>query len=138
MPKEAGKLSDDLITEWQEATKLSDYWQQREKELRVQIFNLAFANPEPGTNKVRISHGMALIGDYRMNYRIDRPLLEEARKDRNDRLVLDRVISYRPEVRPGEFRKLSPEEHKTVGQIITETPSPSPGLELKPQNKVRW
>lgn len=134
----ASPIADSLVTEWQEAAKQSDYWQQREKELRVQLFKLGFPKPEYGTNKIRISHGMALIGDYRMNYRIDRPLLESASSEPSLRPLLDRVVAYRPEVRPGEFRKLTKPELLQVAAIITETPSPTPGLELKPQNKVRW
>lgn len=138
MPNETKVLTDELITEWIEAARQFDYWQRREKELRVQVFGLAFPTPTYGTNKIKISHGMALIGDYRMNYRIDRPLLQAAQEEAGMRPVLEKVITYRPEVRAAEFRKLDPAELLLVGPMITETPSPSPGLELKPQNKVRW
>ncbi|QJD54376.1 hypothetical protein [Aminobacter phage Erebus] len=127
---------DRLLTEWHAAVQNANHWTAKEMELRKQIFNGMFINPVVGTNKVKIAHGMALIGDYRMNYKIDKAVMEESRGFIPVHL-LEAVISYRPEVKAGGWKKLSDEEKKHFGAFITETPG-SPGLELKPANKVRW
>lgn len=133
---EATKSIAELLSEWYEAKQQADAWKVKELELRNAIFKAAFPNPTFGTNKIKIEHGMALIGDYRMNYRIDRPAMEESRGfipvD-----MFDSVISYRPEVKAGGWNKLDDENKKLFGTFITETPG-TPGLEIKPQNKVRW
>ena len=127
---------DKLLTQWHEAVQQADHWKIKEMALRKQIFDGMFIDPKVGTNKIKIAHGMALIGDYRINYKIDKPALEASRGFIPAN-ILDDIISYRPEVRDGAWRKLDDEGKKLFGGVITETPG-SPGLELKPQNKVRW
>lgn len=128
---------DSVLTQWDEAKRNADLWTVKERTLRQQIFNHMFTDPKVGTNKVRISHGMALIGDYKINYRIDRPLLESMGSDPELQPILAQFISYKPEVRDGAWRSLSDNERKRVAAAITEVPG-LPGLEIKPQNKVRW
>lgn len=133
------KTINELLDAWYPVAKQLNELTLREKELRNEIFARAFPSPQLGTNKVKIDHGMALIGDYRMNYRIDQPAMEatlSAAGD-NERALIENLIKYRPEVRPGEFKKLDAEALKVVGHFITQTPG-TPGLEVKPQNKVRW
>lgn len=130
------KNINDLLTEWADAKRNADAWTVREKALRNEIFTLAFPTPIPGTNKVRIDFGMALIGDYRINYQIDKAAMEASRGFIPGE-VFDSVINFRPEVRDGAWRKLSDENKKLFGPFITEKPG-TPGLEVKPQNKVRW
>lgn len=125
-----------LLDEWYEAKQNAEQWAQKEVALRKQIFAEAFPSPDVGTNKVKLPHGMALIGTYRMNYRIDQAALEESRS-----LIpaetLEAVINYRPEIRDGKFRALSDEEQLLFAPFVTITPG-TPGLEIKSAKKVRW
>lgn len=125
------------LTAWDEAKRNMDAWTIKERALRQQIFAVAFPEPKVGTNKLKISHGMALIGDYRINYRIDKPLLEAMANDPKIVPVIAEVIAYRPEVKDGAWRKLPTTDKMLIAEAITETPG-LPGIELKPQNKVRW
>lgn len=128
---------DDQITAWVEAEKAKVFWEQREKELRLHIFASNFASPTPGMNKVKIGHGMALVGDYRLNYKVDKPLLTELLKEPVTAGVFDEILTYKPEVSGSKFRKLDDDRKRLVAPAITETPG-TPGLEVKPQSKVRW
>lgn len=127
---------DILLTKWHEAEAQAASWKAVELELRNQIFNSKFPHPKRGMNKTRIGHGMALIGDYRLNYTIDKAALEES-KGFIPIDVFEAVISYKPEVKPGGFNALTDEQKKLFGSVITEKPG-TPGLEIKPQTKVRW
>jgi hypothetical protein len=140
------KTINELLDAWYPVAKQLSDLTLKEKELRKEIFARAFPSPELGTNKVKIDHGMALIGDYRMNYKIDRPMMEQTIsmlrqttgvEAQQQVALIENLITYRPEVRPGEFKKLTPEGFKVVGSFITQTPG-TPGLEVKPQSKVRW
>lgn len=124
------------LTAWHEAKTAADHWTARERTLRAEIFQAAFPKPVYGTNKIKLPHDMALVGDFRINYKIDRAGLEAA-SPLIPAETLDAVINYRPEVRDGAWRKLTGEERKLFAPFITETPG-TPGLEIKPANKVRW
>lgn len=127
---------DALLTRWHEAGKNAAAWSEIELKLRNQIFAMMFPNPERGTNKARINHGMALVGDYRINYKIDKAALEATRSIISP-AIFDAVISYRPEVKAGGWNKLGEDDKKLFGPVITETPG-TPGLEIKDASKMRW
>lgn len=128
-----------LLNEWYPLRDQLEIVKTREMELRKQIFALAFPEPEFGTNKRKISHGMALIATHKANYKIDRPALETTLQNAgdNERALIDSVISYRPEVKDGAFRKLETDDANVIAQFVTQSPG-SPTLEIKPQSKVRW
>lgn len=128
-----------LLNEWYPMKAKLDELKVAEAAIRKQIFDLAFPAPEYGTNKARISHGMALVATHKANYKIDRPALETTLQSAgdNERAVIDSVISYKPEVRDGAFRALTADDINVVAGFITQTPG-LPSLEVKPQNKVRW
>lgn len=121
---------------WHTAVKNAEYWKNQELTLRNEIFGTAFPNPTPGTNKIRIAHDMALIGDHRINYRIDQPGLDAGRS-LIPAQIFDAVIGYTPRVRDAAYRKLSDDDRKLFSDFITEKPG-TPGIEIKPASKVRW
>lgn len=129
----------ELLNEWYPLRDELDALKTKESALRRQIFELAFKDPKFGTNKARISHGMALIATHKANYRVDRPALETVLQNAgdNERALIDSVISYKPEVRDGAFRALAVEDANIIANFVTQTPG-LPTLEVKPQNKVRW
>lgn len=130
-------ISSELLTAWHNASEQASRFALLEKQLRNEIFTLAFPNPTPGTNKVRIGHGMALVGDYRMNYKIDRPLLEAMQKEPTIAPIIHEIVTYRPEIKEGAWKALPQESKLLVAAAITQTPG-TPGLEIKPAAKLRW
>jgi hypothetical protein len=127
----------DLLAKWHEAKQQADQWKTTENMLRLKIFGGLFPNPEPGPkNKVRLPFNMALIGDYRINYTIDQPAMLASRS-LIEPATFEEVISWTPKVREAKFRDLDPEVRRPFTTFITAAPG-TPGIELKPADKVRW
>lgn len=125
-----------LLDQWFEAKQNSEQWALKEVTLRKQIFAEAFPSPDVGSNKIKLPHGMALVGTYRLNYRIDQAALEES-KSLIPAETFESVVGYRPEIRDGRFRALSEEEQLLFAPFVTITPG-LPGIEIKSAKKVRW
>ena len=134
-PEERSKLLD----EWHHASTQADHFKSLELKLRNQLFDGHFSKDERGTQKIRIEHEMALIGNAKFNYTIDRPGLEAtlAAAGDNERAIIDSVISYSPKVKEAAFEALSDEDKKLVSDFITVKPG-TPAIEIKPAAKVRW
>lgn len=130
------KALETLLTMWDTANTNATLWKEAENSLRKAIFNNAWPSPTRGRNLLRIGHGMALVGDYKINYRIDQPGLENAR-DFIPLELFQQIIEYKPSVKAGPYRELAPEQQRLFHEFITETPG-LPGLEIKPQAKIRW
>ena len=114
-----------------------DEWTAKEVALRLQIFGGLFPTPVPGAgNKVRIPYDMALIGTYRLNYRVDEAAMSQSRS-LIDPATFESVISFRPNVRDAAFRDLPDDERNLFTPFITVSPG-TPGIEIKPASKVRW
>lgn len=131
-------ISDEL-TKWHEAKKNAEYWVEQERILRKNIFGYAFPFPKPAKqNKIRIEHGMALIGDFKMNYKVDQPALTDARGSGEiPNEVINRVISWSPKVREAQFIALDSKVKAQFAAFIT-VETGLPGLEVKEASKVRW
>jgi len=135
----------DLLDKWHNTAKLAAQYSLQESELRRQIFDMAvplLPADKPlkrGVNKIKIDHGMALLLDHRLNYKIDRPAMEATLtgSEDNERAVIESIISYSPKVKDAAFEALTGDDLKLVTPFITVTPG-LPGIEIKPQNKVRW
>lgn len=136
-------MSDQLTTlldQWDHANKQASHWKTEEMRLRKLLFGTAFPDAKDrGTYKFRLPYEMALIGEFKLNYSVDRAALEETLKiaGDNERAVIDSVISYSPKVKEAAFEKLSVDDQKIFGEFVTIKPG-APALEIKPQSKVRW
>lgn len=127
----------DLLGQWHEAKEQAGSWDAKEKALRLRIFGGLFPNPIPGArNRVRLPFNMALIGDYRLNYKVDEAGMTASRSI-IDPAVFESVISFRPSVRDVAFRELDADTQRPFTVFITVSPG-TPGIELKPADKVRW
>lgn len=128
-------LPEDLdkdLSEWKKAEQQAKQWADRELELRNKIFARCFPNPVPGTkeNKFKLPLGYTLVGDYRLNYKVDRALLNAAMAEPEIRPIIDEIITFDPRVSGSKFRGLSDNERKMISAMITETPG-TPALEIK-------
>lgn len=127
----------DLLSQWYEAQEQLSAIKAREMMLRKQIFDSQFPDPVPGKgNKVRLPHNMGLIGDYKLNYKIDQPVML-ATKASIDPILFDDVISFSPSVRDAKFREMTDEQRRPFTGFITVSPG-APALEIKPADKIRW
>lgn len=130
------KAIDALLTLWNTASVNAEVWKGYENTLRLLIFDTAWPKPERGRNLARLPHGMALVGNYKINYRIDPAGLSAAREFIPLELFQS-VIEYKPSVKPTPYRELTPDQHRLFADFITEKPG-MPDLEVKPANKIRW
>lgn len=126
-----------LLNEWYAAKKQLDHFKVEEMRLRKEVFDLAFPSPKLGTNKIKLNHDMALVGEFKLNYRIDKPALLSMRSEPNIAPLLDEVIDYRPEVRGGAFEKLPTPDKNLLSGCITSAAG-SPSLEIKSAKNMRW
>ena len=138
-PTEIDPELNDLLTRWVAADKAATQWTAIEKELRQAIFNRCFPEPADGTgNLFRLPFDKTLVGDYRINYTVDRGLLDAIMKDAGSNIkpLVEQIIAFEPRVKPGEVKKLSDEEKLLVAPLLTAKPG-LPGLEFKTTSKMR-
>ncbi len=120
--------------------KLSDWFalkgqvkalQDRESELRREIFDLAFPNaPEKGTVRVDIGFGKQLKAVAKLNYTVDREAMAAALQSGLDPDVHERVIRYKPEVSESElFKVADPKTKQLLSSFITSKPG-MPSMEI--------
>lgn len=125
------------LTVWFSLKQKFDEAKLAENEARAALFAAAFPNPVFGTNKIKISHGMALIAKLPANYQIDRAALDTLLGMENAEPIVREVVNFRPEVKDGAFRALSTDDKNLMAAAITQKQG-SPQMEVKPQKSVRW
>lgn len=127
----------ELLNEWHAAKAQANEWAAKETALRLRIFGGLFPTPVPGAgNKVKIPYNMALIGTYRLNYRVDEAAMSQSRS-LIEPATFEEVITFKPSVRDGAFRALPDADRNLFVPFVTVSPG-TPGIELKPADKVRW
>ncbi len=114
-----------------EAARLNE----QEKELRIEIFNMAFPNPEEGSkyNKMDLDDGYMLQGDYKINRRIDEAALGEVQKQM-DPVMFNRAFRFKPELNKSGFKDLTEEQRSIACIAIIATPG-TPSLDIVQKKK---
>lgn len=138
-PTELDADLNDLLTRWVAADQEATKWTAIEKQLRQSIFNRCFPEPADGTgNLFRLPFDKTLVGDYRINYTVDRGLLDVIMKDAtsNVKPLVEQIIAFEPRVKPGELKKLTDDDRLLVAPLLTARPG-LPGLEFKTTSKMR-
>jgi len=125
----------ELLEQWHHAEKQVTDWTLKERMLRQEIFDLAFPNPQRGTNKRSLPYNMALLGQYSINVTLD-PGALDASRSLIPQPIFDRVVQYKPVIVQGEYFKLSPPDLALFAACVTEKPG-LPTLQLKPLDQVR-
>ena len=108
---------------------------EQEKELRVEIFSMAFPNPEEGSkyNKLDLADGYMLQGDYKINRRIDEAALGEVQKQM-DPVMFNRAFRFTPELNKSGFKDLTEEQRAIASIAIIATPG-TPSLDIVQKKK---
>lgn len=121
-----------MLADWQklrtQVAKLAD----EEMSLRKQIAEVFFVNPKEGTNKFKLNAGYVLTLDHKISRRPDRALLDQFRDTFDGAGInLDDLIRNTPELRVGEYKKLTPDQQAMFDQVLTIKPSaPSISIDL--------
>jgi hypothetical protein len=145
LPTEQKAIFDAALKNWEKVAKEAAELTAKENELRTQIVNMFFANAAEGTNTMKLEDGRELKADIRINRSVDRSQLEglqaflDANKMANDpdiiarcellKGIIDRIVAYKPELVQGEYKDLTPEAKKLMGDIVTEKVG-TPGLKV--------
>lgn len=130
------------LADWLEAKDAAAQWTEIELTLRQELFTSQFPAPKVGSNKVKLgtihpyNSEMALIGNHKLNYSIDRAAME-ASKSLVEPGLMDKVISWSPKVKDTAFRALEGKDAEVFSSFITEKVG-SPALELKPAAGMKF
>lgn len=132
------KAKPTLVTKlaaWHEIKAAAAKLNEQEKELRIEIFNLAFPNPEEGSkyNKMDLEDGYMLQGDYKINRRIDEAALGEVQKQM-DPIMFNRAFRFKPELSKSGFKDLDEEQRAIASIAIIATPG-TPSLDIVQKKK---
>lgn len=105
----------------------------RELALRKRIFDEAFPAPTEGSanNKMPLSEGWILQGDYKINRTVDEATVVSFRAmGDNVAAIVDSVIKWKPELKLKEWKALDAETRKLLAEMVIEKPG-TPALEVK-------
>lgn len=136
LPNDTARIEEKL-TRWFDLKAQVDKLSLDEMSLRKEIFAEAFPTPEFGTNRLRISHGMALVAKLPASYSVDKAVLDALMSIEKAVPLLQEVISYSPSVRDAKFRALAKDDLLLIAPAITQKQG-SPQFEIKPQKSIRW
>lgn len=115
-------------------SQLADLTEQ-ERALRVELFGLAFPNPEEGSkyNKLDLPNGYMLQGDYKINRRVDEAALDTVRKQM-DPIAFGRTFRFKPDLITAGLRDLSDDQRAIASQAIIAAPG-TPTLAIVQKKK---
>lgn len=109
--------------------------QEQEKELRLTMDTKWFDNPREGVNKIDLEFGKSLQLTHRINRKVDAAALDAAITTGVISPDLStQVVEYKPGVKVGEWKKLSPGERDCFVGVITEEAG-MPGLKIETPKK---
>lgn len=121
-----------MLDEWEDASARLAVLKEKEMDLRLKLFAGAFANPKEGTNKHKLPDGRELIGQHKVNRKIDEaslPVILEAMRAAGVANT-DRLVRYKPELAKSEWNTLSDEMKLIFSPAVIAVPG-APTFEIK-------
>ena len=112
---------------WQRLCSTLKDVKEEEAALRKELFAGAFPAPKEGTQRVTLTDGTVLKGEFKLNRKIDIEILKGL--DLPQRLK-DLVVRYKPELDTKQYRSLKPEDLEIFDECLTITPG-MPALEIE-------
>ena len=100
--------------------------------LRRRVFRHFFPTPEEGTNKVDLAAGYVLKGVHEINRDVDEGALQALNESLREKgIITDNYIRRKPELKVGEYRKLTEEQATLFDQVLIIKPG-MPSMEIVP------
>lgn len=134
----APEVKADLYADIAAWKKLSDKiasLKAEEETLRLTMATKWFDNPREGVNKIDLEFGKSLQLTHRINRKVDAAALDAAITTGVISPDLStQVVEYKPGVKVGEWKKLSPGERDCFVGVITEEAG-MPGLKIETPKK---
>lgn len=114
---------------WQDASKELAALKLRETLLRMLFFNRCFPEPKFGTNHFQLGQGFLLKATYPQTFKVaDTPEMEKA-LEQFDPIIQERLIKWSPELKVGEWNKLTEDQRLLFAEHVTSKPG-MPQLEI--------
>lgn len=121
---------------WQEKVTELALLKEEETNLRKELFNLYFVDPQEGTNTVELSNDWVLKGTHKLTRKIQEDKLPEISKQPGMRAVLKNVLKYKPSLDKKEYEKLPDDKRNLFDNCLVISPAmPSLSIVLPKRRK---
>lgn len=120
-----------MLDAWEQISLLQAQIKEAEMNMRLRLFQGAFANPKEGTNTHNLPDGRAIKGQFKVNRYIDEAALPATLAALREHGVAntDALVRYKPELAKSEWNSLSDEARLMFSPAIVATPG-TPSLEV--------
>lgn len=123
----------DLLTTWYKAQQALAKAKKEEADLRKQVFESYFPEPDYGTNKCDIPGDAELVATYPLNLSIDESALETALES-VPKTKRDNVVNYKPSLDKRVYNSLSRKAKDGFDECVIAKPgTPSMVIRMKPE-----
>ena len=121
-----------LLSEWEENKRMAEHYAALEKDQRALLFAGAFPNPVEGTQRHQLPDGRVIVGQHKVNRRIDEAALTVTLQALREQGVAnaDQLVKYKPELAKREWNSLSPDMKLIFSTAVIATPG-SPTIEVQ-------
>lgn len=122
-----------MLLEWEDDKRKLSYYKEQEGTKRRMLFAGAFPNPVENTNKLKLSNGGTVKGQYKIGRKIDEAALPVTLQAMREAGVAntDALIKYTPSLAKREWNTLSDENKLLFSPAIIATPG-MPGFDYEP------
>ena len=131
-----------VVAQWRIAKAALDKAAVVERELRLAAFELMFADPKEGTNRVALTDGWSLKATYPYSYKVsnkeskaEQAIDAMAEISQQAGFIADRLIKWEPDLAIKEYRLLNPDnpaaqtdEQKKILALLTPILTITPGM----------
>lgn len=125
----------ELLVAWYKKKQELDQAKKEERQLRDQLFEAYFPEPEYGTNKCDIPGDAELVVDYPLNLSIDESALETA-LEHVPKTKRDKVVRWKPSLAKTVYNTLSKKAREGFDECVIAKPgSPSVSIRMKPEEE---
>lgn len=116
-----------MLADWKKTCDELKDLKDKELTLRKQLFAGAFPAPTEGTQRVTLTDGTILKGEFKLNRKVDMEVLKTLELPQR---VKDIVIRLKPELDTKMYRTLKDEDREIFDECLTITPG-TPALEIE-------
>lgn len=127
-----------LLGRWEQVSLLCSLFGEAEMDMRKTLFAGAFPNPKENTNVHKLPDGREIVGQHKINRRIDEAALKVTLDAMREAGVAnwDKLVKFKPELAKSEWNSLSDEMKLKFSPAVISTPG-SPSLEIRVPKRKR-
>lgn len=123
-------ITQDEVHRWYELNKSISVLKTEEMELRKKICSAVFEKPKEGTNSHNLPEGWVMKMQHVVNRKVDEIAVVANKEEfATHGIMLDALVRWKPELKVGDFKKLTPEQQNMMGKVLIITDG-SPQLEI--------